>query len=127
MEEVTQETQTASEADAGLQAHYQELCRQGAALQQKDPAFQMSQALDNRRFVVLTSPEGGMSVEEAWQTIRPTPAPAVVRPVEAGISGHSANVATFSWRTATAQQRAAKKREIAVAAARGEKVYPGRM
>ena len=54
-------------------------------------------------------------------------APSVARPVEAGISGHAANVATFSWRTATAQQRAAKKREIAVAAARGEKIYPGRM
>ena len=48
------------------------------------------------------------------------------RPVENGTSGQAASVTSFDYRTASREQREALKRRIREAAARGEKLYPGK-
>ena len=48
------------------------------------------------------------------------------RPEEAGLRGTQSPSATFDYRRATPDQRAAFKRRIRAAAARGEKIYPGK-
>ena len=48
------------------------------------------------------------------------------RPDENGTSGQSASVTTFDYSKASKAQRDALKQQIRAAAARGEKLYPGR-
>jgi hypothetical protein len=48
------------------------------------------------------------------------------RPDENGTSGQSPSVTTFDYSQASRDQREALKKQIRAAAARGEKLYPGR-
>ena len=123
MEETkTQETTPAADP---MQTHLQEVVRQGMALQQEKPEFQMGQELKNELFVRMTHPLVGASVADAYEMIT-TMRARQNRPVEAGLSGQSANVATFHWRQATPAQRQAQRKAIRDAAARGQKLYPGK-
>ena len=129
-----------------IQDHFQELQRQGEEMKKVFPHFDLRKELDNPVFVRMTSPNGGVSVEDAYYAIHrkeiQTAAMQVTaqqtaqkisnaiqagqrRPDENGTSGQAASVTTFDYRNASREQRDALKRQIREAAARGQKLYPG--
>lgn len=129
------------------QQHFQRLEQQAAALKAQFPGFDLREELKNSAFERMTSPEIGLSVEAAYyavhhkdiqqaqaQVIARNTAQAVSnavrsnsrRPDESGTSGQASSVATFNYKNATKAERDALKAQIRAAAARGEKVYPGR-
>lgn len=130
-----------------IQQHYQKLVQQGEAMKKIFPSFDLQKELQNPVFLRMTSPSGGISVEDAYYAVHrkelQTAAMQVTaqktaekisnairsgsnRPDENGISGQAPSVTTFSYRNASNEQRNALKKRIRDAASRGEKVYPGK-
>lgn len=130
-----------------IQQHIQKLEQQGEALKKTFPNFDLRTELQNPAFARMTSPNVGISVEDAYYAIHrneiQTAAMQVTaqkaaqkisnsiqsgqrRPAEAGTSGQAPSVTTFDYRQASKEEREALKKRIRDAAARGEKVYPGR-
>jgi hypothetical protein len=131
-----------------LQNHFMNLEQQGEALKKVFPNFDLRTELQNPVFARMTAPGTGiMSVEDAYRAVHRKEIEAVQsqviaqktaeqisnsiqagsrRPEENGTSGQSASVTTFDYSKASREQREALKREIRAAAARGEKLYPGR-
>jgi hypothetical protein len=130
-----------------LQNHFMKLEREGEALKQMFPNFDLRKELQNPVFARMTSPNVGVSVEDAYhavhrkeimsrgmqvtaqktkEQISNSIQAGARRPDENGISGQSPSVTTFDYSKASKEQREALKREIYAAKARGEKVYPGR-
>lgn len=126
--------------------HIASLEQQAAQMKQTFPNFDLKKELRDPRFARMTSPSGGLSVEDAYYAIHrkeiQTAGMQVTaqqtakkmsnaiqsgqrRPVENGVSGKAASVTSFDYRNAPKQQRDALKKEIYAAAARGEKLYPG--
>ena len=129
-----------------IQRHIQGLEQQGEALKQVFPNFDLRTELQNPAFARMTSPSVGISVEDAYyavhrkeiqqaamqvtaqktaQKISNSIQAGQRRPEEHGTSGQAASVTTFDYRNASREQRAALKKAIRDAAARGEKLYPG--
>ena len=129
-----------------IQRHIQGLEQQGEALKQVFPNFDLRTELQNPSFARMTSPSVGISVEDAYyavhrkeiqqaamqvtaqktaQKISNSIQAGQRRPEEHGTSGQAASVTTFDYRNASREQRAALKKAIRDAAARGEKLYPG--
>ena len=111
------------------------------------PKFDLRTELQNPKFAQMTSPNSLMSLEDAYyavhrkeimsagmqvtaqqtaQKISNAIQAGSRRPDENGTTGQSPSVTTFDYRKASREQRDALKKEIRAAAARGEKVYPGR-
>ena len=130
-----------------LHNHFMKLEQQGEALKKVFPNFDLRAELKNPVFARMTSPNVGVSVEDAYhavhrkeidaarsQVIAQNTAQMISnsiqagtrRPDENGTSGQSASVTTFDYSKASKAQREALKREIYAAKARGEKLYPGR-
>ena len=130
-----------------LHNHFMRLEQQGDALKKVFPNFDLRTELKNPRFAAMTSPNMGMSVEDAYyavhrkeidaarsQVIAQQTAQKISnaiqagsrRPDENGTSGQSPSVTTFDYTKASKAQRDALKQQIRAAAARGEKLYPGR-
>ena len=130
-----------------LRNHFMKLEQQGQALKQVFPNFDLRKELQNPVFARMTSPNVGVSVEDAYHAIHRKEIDAARsqviaqqtvqqisnsiqagsrRPDENGTSGQSASVTTFDYSKASKAQREALKREIYAAKARGEKLYPGR-
>lgn len=130
-----------------IHQHIQRLEQQGEALKKTFPNFDLRTELQNPAFARMTSPNVGISVEDAYYAIHrneiQTAAMQVTaqkaaqkisnsiqsgqrRPAEAGTSGQAPSVTTFDYRQASREEREALKKRIRDAAARGEKVYPGR-
>ena len=130
-----------------FQNHILNLEKQGEAMKRVFPNFDLRTELQNPAFARMTSPNVGISVEDAYyavhrQEIMAKSAQVTAqqtaiktanairsgsrRPQENGASGQAPSVTTFDYRHASREQREALKREIRSAAARGEKVYPGR-
>ena len=124
--------------------HIVKLEQQGEALKKVFPNFDLRTELRNPAFARMTSPNVGISVEDAYYAIHrneiQTAAMQVTaqkvaqkysnaiqagsrRPVENGTSGQAPSVTTFDYRTASKEQREALKRKIRS----GEKIYPGQM
>jgi hypothetical protein len=127
--------------------HFVNLEQQGEALKKVFPNFDLRKEMQNPVFARMTSPNVGISVEDAYHAIHRREIDAARsqviaqktaeqisnsiqagarRPDENGTSGQSASVTTFDYSKASREQREALKREIRAAAARGEKLYPGR-
>ena len=140
-----QEQQTIEEQK--IQQHLQKLEQQGEAMKAKFPNFDLRKELQNPYFMRMTSPNVGISVEDAYFAVHRneimTAGMQVAaqktaqkmsnaiqagsrRPQENGTTGQAPSVTTFDYRTASKQQRDALKQQIRAAAARGEKLYPGR-
>ena len=49
--------------------HFDEVMQQAAALQQRYPAFDINAAMQDDRFVRLTAPGSGLTVEQAWAAL----------------------------------------------------------
>ena len=130
-----------------LQNHFMKLEQQGETLKKTFPNFDLRTELKNPVFARMTSPNVGVSVEDAYHAVHRKEIMAAGmqvtaqqtaqkisnaiqagsrRPDENGTSGQSASVTTFDYSKASKQQREALKREIYAAKARGEKLYPGR-
>lgn len=127
--------------------HIQRLETQGQAMKEVFPDFDLRAEMENPTFVRLTSPGVGLSVEDAFYAVHRKElqtasmqvaaqkaaqmyASAVqsgaMRPDETGSANQSPSQIQFDYRNATPQQREALKKQIREAAARGEKIYPGR-
>lgn len=130
-----------------FQDHIQKLERQGEAMKATFPNFNLKVELQNPAFARMTSPGVGLSVEDAYFAVHRNEIQAAAmqvaaqktaqkisnsiqagsrRPQENGASAQAPSVTTFDYRTASKEQRNALKKQIYDAAARGEKVYPGR-
>lgn len=130
-----------------IQMHIQKLEQQGEAMKATFPNFDLRKELQNPAFARMTSPNVGISVEDAYYAIHRKEIQEASmqvtaqktaeklsnaiqaggrRPVENGTSGQAASVTRFDYRTASPEQREALKKAIRDAAARGEKLYPGR-
>ena len=131
-----------------IQNHFRSLEQQGEALKKVFPKFDLRTELQNPVFARMTAPGHGlMSVEDAYRAVHRKEIEAAQsqviaqrtaekmsnaiqagsrRPDENGTSGQSASVTTFDYSKASKAQRDALKQQIRAAAARGEKLYPGR-
>lgn len=130
-----------------LRNHFMKLEQQGEALKQVFPNFDLRKELQNPVFARMTSPNVGVSVEDAYhavhrreimsagmqvtaqqtaQKISNAIQAGSRRPDENGTSGKSPSVTTFDYSKASKAQRDDLKKQIRAAAARGEKLYPGR-
>ena len=131
-----------------LRNHFMRLEQQGEALKQVFPNFDLRTELQNPVFARMVAPGTGiMSGEDAYHAVHRKEIEAAQsqviaqrtaekisnaiqagsrRPDENGTSGQSPSVTTFDYSKASREQREALKREIRAAAARGEKLYPGR-
>ena len=127
-----------------FQNHIMKLEQQGEALKKVFPNFDLRTELRNPTFARLTSPNMGMSVEDAYYAVHRKEIDAARsqviarktaqkisnsiqagsrRPNENGTSGQAPSVTTFDYRTASREQREAFKKRIRS----GEKIYPGQM
>lgn len=129
-----------------IQQHLIKLEQQGEALKKLFPNFDLRTELQNPAFARMTSPNVGISVEDAYYAVHrneiQTASMQIAaqktaeklsnaiqsgsrRPDESGVSSQAPSVSTFDYRTASKDQRDALKKRIRDAAARGEKLYPG--
>ena len=127
-------------------SHIKGLEAQGEAMKAVFPNFDLAEELKNPAFARMTSPNVGVSVEDAYYAVHRKELQTAAmqataqktaehlsnaiqagsrRPVENGTSGQAASVSKFDYRNASPEQRAALKQRIREAAARGEKLYPG--
>ena len=127
-----------------FQNHIMKLEQQGEALKQVFPNFDLRNELRNPVFARMTSPNVGISVEDAYyaihrneiqkasmqvtaqkvkQKISNSIQAGSRRPNENGTSGQAPSVTTFDYARASREQREALKRRIRS----GEKIYPGQM
>lgn len=125
---------------ARITAHLADLHRQGEAMRQQFPDFDLLRELRNPAFARMTAPQIGISVEDAYYAIHRRELQAAAaqqmanairagaaRPVENGASSQAASQTTFDYAHASKQQREALKRRIREAAAQGRKLYPGQV
>lgn len=127
--------------------HFQSMEQQGEVLRQTFPDFDLRTELQNPAFARMVHPNVGVSVEDAYYAVHRKEIQAASmqvaaqraaqkisnavqsgsrRPVENGTTAKAPSEVTFDWHNATPEQRAEMKQRIRQAAARGEKVYPGR-
>ena len=127
-----------------FQNHINKLEQQGEALKKVFPNVDLRKELQNPAFARMTSPNVGISVEDAYYAVHrneiQTAAMQVTaqktaqkisnsiqagsrRPSENGTSGQAPSVTTFDYRNASREQREELKRRIRS----GEKIYPGQM
>jgi len=128
---------------AALRDHYARLQADSKALQAEFPGFVLEEALQDPRFLRMTAPGSGITVEDAYyalhhreiqkagleaaaraaeQKVASAVAANRARPKENG-GGQQAGFAP-NYRSMSRAQREALKERIYRAAARGEKLYP---
>ena len=129
-----------------IRQHFVKLEQQGEAMKKVFPNFDLRTELNNPAFARMTSPNVGISVEDAYYAIHrneiQTAAMQVTaqktaekisnaiasgsrRPDESGASSQAPSVSTFDYRKASPEQRAAFKESLRKRWANGEIVYPG--
>ena len=132
--------------EQAFQNHIMKLEQQGEALKRVFPNFDLRTELRNPAFARMTSPNVGISVEDAYYAIHRKEIQdasmqvtaqkvaqkysnaiqaGIRRPNENGTSGQAPSVTTFDYSKASAEQRKALKQHIRSEAAQGRKVYPG--
>ena len=130
-----------------IRNHFNSLEQQGEAMKKVFPNFDLQTELKNPVFLRMTSPSGGISVEDAYYAVHRNEIQTAAmqatakataqkisnniqagqrRPDENGISGQAPSATTFDYRNASPEQREAFKRDLRARMARGEKVYPGK-
>ena len=127
-----------------FQQHIVKLEQQAEAMKKVFPNFDLRKELQNPAFARMTSPNVGVSVEDAYyavhrneiqtaamqvtaqktaQKISNAIASGSRRPNENGTSGQAPSVTTFDYRSMSPEQRKALKDRIRS----GEKIYPGQV
>ena len=128
-----------------IQQHFGKLEQQAEQMKKVFPSFDLRTELQNPAFARMTSPNIGISVEDAYYAIHrneiQTASMQIAaqktaeklsnaiqsgsrRPNESGASSQAPSVTTFDYSKATKAQREAFKADIRARMARGEKVYP---
>lgn len=137
--------QIARERNANaIREHLRGLEEQAAKLREQFPDFDLRAEMANPQFAKLTSPQVGLSVEDAYfslhredivtaamksaisqtkENVSATIAAGQNRPRESGSSAAAAPQ-SFSYRNMTPAQRAELRKAIHDSAARGQKIYP---
>ena len=129
--------------DSGAEAfmeHIHSLAAQAQALRQTLPGFDLRRELGDPMFAKLTSPQVGLSVEDAYYALHRSELQAqaariavggIARSIQAGgvrpreNSGRrTGSVQTMDYSKASPRQREDLKTAIRNAAAKGEKIYP---
>lgn len=131
-----------------FETHINKLQQQGEAMKKVFPNFDLRTELQNPVFARMTSPNMGISVEDAYYAVHRKEIQSASmqktaqvtakkisnaiqagsrRPDESGMSSQAASVNTFNYAKADPSQRAAFKKSLREAWARGETVYPGQM
>jgi hypothetical protein len=129
-----------------VQNHFVKLEQQAEAMKRVFPSFDLRTELQNPVFARMTSPNVGISVEDAYYAIHRNEIQAASgqiiaqktaekisnaiqsgsrRPNESGASSQAPSVSTFDYAKASRQQRENFKKDLRARMARGEKVYPG--
>ena len=129
-----------------MRNHFMSLENQAVEMQKVVPNFDLQTELKNPAFLRMTSPNVGISVRDAYYAVHHDEMQAAAmqatakataqkisnniqagqrRPDENGISGQAPSATTFDYSKASAEQRAAFKKDLRERLARGEKVYPG--
>lgn len=129
-----------------IQEHIAKLQQQGEVMKKTFPSFDLATELRNPAFARMTSPNVGISVEDAYYAIHRKEIQTAAmqataqrtaeqmansirsgqaRPVENGTSAQAPSNTTFDYAHASREQRDALKRRIREAAAQGKKLYPG--
>ena len=129
-----------------MRNHFMSLENQAIEMQKVVPNFDLQTELKNPAFLRMTSPNVGISVRDAYYAVHHDEMQAAAmqatakataqkisnniqagqrRPDENGISGQAPSATTFDYSKASAEQRAAFKKDLRERLARGEKVYPG--
>ena len=129
------------------QLHIMKLIQQEAEMKKVFPNFDLRTELQNEAFVRMTSPQVGISVEDAYYAVHRQELQSASmqvaaqktaqkisndiqagrrRPNENGTSGQAPSVTTFDYSKASPEQRKAFKQYLRSEAAQGRKVYPGR-
>ena len=137
-----QEAQTLEQQK--IQQHIMKLEKQGEEMKKVFPNFDLRNELKNPVFVRMTSPNVGLSVEDAYyachrkelqfaamqvtaqktaQKISNDIQAGRRRPSENGTSGQAPSVTTFDYRSMSPEQRKLLKNRIRS----GEKIYPGQV
>ena len=127
-----------------FQQHIMRLEQQGEALKKVFPNFDLRKEIQNPAFARMTSPNVGISVEDAYYAVHRSEIQAAAmqvtaqktaqkisnsiqagnrRPSENGTSGQAPSVTTFDYSRASREQREALKKRIRS----GEKIYPGQV
>lgn len=140
-----QRAETRTLEEQRFQEHISRLERQGEEMKKTFPDFDLRTELKNPTFARMTSI--GLSVEDAYYAVhrkditeaqRQAAAAQTAqqisyaiqnnsrRPDENGTTGSAPSVTTFDYSKASRGEREALKAKIRAAAARGEKLYPGR-
>ena len=128
--------------------HIDKLRAQGEAMKAAFPTFDLARELQNPAFARMTSPNVGISVEDAYYAIHRREIQSAAmkataqktaeqmansiragqnRPVENGSSAQAPSITSFDYAKASKEQREALKRQIREAAAQGKKLYPGQI
>ena len=129
-----------------MRNHFIKLEQQGEAMKQYFPNFNLRTELQNPVFARMVDPKVGLSVEDAYHAVHRKEIQAASmqlvaqktqenisnaiqsgsrRPNESGTSSQAPSVTTFDYSAMSREQRAELKKRIQLAAARGEKLYPG--
>ena len=127
-----------------FQQHIMKLEQQGEALKKVFPNFDLRTELQNPAFARMTSPNVGISVEDAYYAVHRNEIQIAAmqvtaqktaqkisnaiqagsrRPNENGTSGQAPSVTTFDYRSMSPEQRKALKDRIRS----GEKIYPSQV
>ena len=128
--------------------HIEKLRAQGEAMKAAFPTFDLARELQNPAFARMTSPNVGISVEDAYYAVHRREIQSAAmkataqktaeqmansiragqnRPVENGSSAQAPSITSFDYAKASKEQREALKRQIREAAAQGKKLYPGQI
>ena len=129
-----------------IQQHFVRLEQQAEQMKKVFPSFDLRTELQNPAFARMTSPNIGISVEDAYFAIHRNEIQAASgqiiaqktaeklsnaiqsgsrRPNESGASSQAPSVSSFNYAKASREQREAFKKDLRARMARGEKVYPG--
>ena len=141
-----QREQERSLQEEKFRQHIIKLEQQGEAMKKIFPNFDLRRELQNPAFARMTSPNVGVSVEDAYYAVHRNEIQTAAmqatakataqkisnsilagqrRPDENGVSGQAPSVTTFDYSKASREQREAFKKDLRAKLARGEKVYPG--
>lgn len=131
-----------------IRKHIDSLEEQAKEMKKTFPNFNLMEELKNPAFARMTAPDINISIADAYHAVHRkeiqmasmqiaaektaeqlsnTIQSGLRRPQEAGTSSQAPVVSSFDYRNASKEQRAAIKRKILEAAARGEKLYPGQI
>ena len=143
---VKMEQQQRIDAENLDRKHIMGLVQQGEEMKKVFPNFDLRAELQNPMFLRLTSRGVNIPVQDAYylvhrheleqaqarvveqkatERVQNTIRAGAARPTENGASSQAPTVTSVDWKNATPEQRRAQARAIRLAAAKGEKLYPG--